>query len=85
MKATGIIRTIDNVGRFVLPSEVREIFGVRDPGSKLEVFVDNDSIILKKYEPTCIFCGSLDDIIDYKNNKICKKCIDNLVKIKEIV
>lgn len=85
MKATGIIRSIDSVGRFVLPSEVREIFGIKDPGSKLEVFVDKDSIILKKYEPACVFCQSLDDVIDYKGNKICKKCIDNINKINEIV
>ena len=82
MKATGIIRQIDSVGRFVLPSEIREKFGIKTGGA-LEVFVDDDSIILKKYEPTCIFCGNLENIVSYNHRKVCKECIKNLIDINE--
>lgn len=75
MKATGIVRNVDSVGRFVLPAELREVFGIKKTGGKLEMFVDDDTIVLKKFEPTCIFCGGEDDIIVFKGKKICKSCI----------
>ena len=83
MKATGIVRNVDSVGRLVLPSELREKFGIKESGGALEVYVEDDSIILKKYEPTCIFCGGLDGILTYKQRNICKSCIDKLAIVKE--
>ena len=77
MKATGIIRPVDNLGRLVLPAELRHKFGVKDGGS-FEIFVDDDKIILKKYEPTCVFCGSHEDITSFKERRICKACINEL-------
>ena len=73
MKATGITRKIDELGRIVLPIELRRTMNmnVHDP---IEVYVDGDSIVLKKYEPSCIFCGSLDGITVYKHISVCKKC-----------
>lgn len=73
MKATGITRKIDELGRIVLPIELRRTMNmnVHDP---IEVYVDGDSIVLKKYEPSCIFCGSLDGITVYKQKSVCKKC-----------
>lgn len=74
MRSTGIVRNVDSVGRIVLPAELREVFGIKESGGQLEFFVDKDTIILKKFEPTCIFCGNEDDIIIYKDKKICKAC-----------
>ncbi len=75
MKATGIVRNVDSVGRFVLPAEMREVFGIKKTGGKLEMFVEDDKIILKKFEPTCIFCGSEEDVNVFKDKKVCKKCM----------
>ncbi len=77
MKATGIIRPIDNFGRVVIPVELRETmkFNKKDP---MEIFVEEDKIILKKYEPACVFCGSADDVIEYEGKMVCKKCLKNM-------
>ena len=77
-KATGIVRPIDHVGRIVLPKELRRRFDLTDNEDYLEIFTEDDKIILKKYEPACIFCSSADDVIDYMGKKICKSCIDKL-------
>lgn len=78
MKATGIVRTIDSVGRFVIPMELRRTLGIVDAEDALEVFVDEDKIILRKYSPSCLFCKSLDDVIEFNGKKVCKKCIESL-------
>lgn len=77
MKSTGIVRKVDELGRIVLPIELRRTMNidVRDP---MEIFIDGDSIILKKYSPTCIFCGSGDGLMDYKGKKICNHCMNAL-------
>ena len=79
MKATGIIRRIDELGRVVIPIEIRNQFkkNKKDP---IEIFVDNSSIVLRKYELNCIFCGSTDDLIEYKGKLICKKCAEEINK-----
>lgn len=79
IKSTGIIRKVDELGRIVIPIEIRNEFGIveKDP---VEIFVENDSIILKKYQKSCIFCDKTKDLIKYKEKNICKKCIS---KIKE--
>lgn len=78
MKATGIVRNVDSVGRIVLPSELREIFGIKETGGALELYVEDDKIILKKYEPTCIFCKEGNDVVSFMGKNICKKCIEKL-------
>lgn len=77
MKATGIVRKVDELGRVVVPVELRRTLGIdiKDP---LEIYVDSDSILLKKYEPACILCGSNDELMEYKGKKICRKCIAKL-------
>lgn len=79
MKATGIVRKIDELGRIVLPIELRRNLDIdiKDP---LEIYVDEGMIILKKYEPSCIFCGNGQDIITFKDKTICKKCQNELNK-----
>jgi len=83
MRATGIVRKIDELGRIVLPCELRRVLHIndRDP---LEVFVDGDRIVLKKYEPACIFTGAAEDLYEYEGRKISKKAIKNLAKIAGI-
>lgn len=78
MKSTGIVRTVDSVGRFVIPMELRRTLNIVDSEDALEVFVDDDKIILRKYSPSCIFCKSLDDIVEFNDQKICKECIEKL-------
>lgn len=79
MKSTGVVRKIDELGRIVLPVELRRNLDIneKDP---MEIFVDNSTIILKKYEPACIFCGNAKDITYYKGKNICKNCLDELSK-----
>lgn len=78
MKSTGIVRKIDAMGRVVLPMETRKILNLVADDSAVEIYTDNDSIILKKYVPACIFCNSADDIVEYNGEKICKSCINKL-------
>lgn len=73
MKSTGIVRPVDNLGRVVLPIELRRVLDI-DKDSALEVYVDDDSIILKKYQPACIFCSSAVDVQTYQGRNICKEC-----------
>jgi len=80
MRATGIVRKIDELGRIVLPCELRRVLHIndRDP---LEVFVDEDKIILKKYEPACLFTGTADDLIEYEGRKVSKSAIAAMAKL----
>ena len=82
MKATGIIRRVDELGRVVIPIEIRNKFNIveKDP---IEIYVDDSFIILKKYEPNCIFCGSTDDWIEYKGKLVCQKCSKELNLLHE--
>lgn len=79
MKSTGIVRKVDDLGRIVVPKELRQILNIetKDP---LEIFVDNTSIILQKYEPACIFCNSADNIQQFKGRNICLECMKSLRK-----
>jgi len=79
VKSTGIVRKVDELGRVVLPIELRRNMDINEKDA-LEIFVDNDKIILKKYEPADIFDGSMDDLVDYKGKKVSKKTIIALAK-----
>ena len=77
MKSTGIIRKVDELGRIVIPIELRNKLdiAIKDP---IEIFVEGSSIILKKYEPNCIFCGNSKDLTSYKDKLVCSKCLTKL-------
>ncbi|MBO5734337.1 MAG: AbrB/MazE/SpoVT family DNA-binding domain-containing protein [Clostridia bacterium] len=77
MKSTGIVRKVDELGRIVLPVELRRTLDIAEKDS-LEIYVDDDRIILKKYEPTCVFCGSSKDVIPFKGKNICPNCLNEL-------
>ena len=74
MKSTGIVRKVDELGRIVLPIELRRTLGIEEK-DRIEIFVDGESIILRKYQPACIFCDNAKDIINYKGKNICPNCI----------
>ena len=77
VKATGIVRKVDELGRIVLPIELRRTLDIaeRDP---LEIYVEGSSIVLKKYRPTCVFCDSARDISVFKGKNICPRCLREL-------
>lgn len=77
MKSTGIVRKIDDLGRLVIPKELRKTMNI-NPKDPVEVFVEGEKIILKKYEPACVFCGSADDTFEYEGRMVCKECIDEM-------
>ena len=81
MKSTGIVRKIDELGRIVLPIELRKTLGIANHDS-LEIYVEQDSIILRKYEPSCIFCGSNKGIAIFKGRSICKDCLEGISSIE---
>lgn len=84
-KATGIVRQLDSLGRVVIPMELRRHLDIseKDP---LAIFVNDDEIILAKYEPGCIFCGNASQIIHYKHKTVCEGCLDDLSdKLSETV
>lgn len=73
MKSTGIVRKVDELGRVVIPIEIRNQFNIveKDP---IEIYVNGSSIVLKKYEPNCIFCGNNKDLLSYNDKLICSDC-----------
>lgn len=77
MKSTGIVRKVDELGRIVLPIELRRTLDIAEKDS-LEIYVDDNRIILKKYEPTCVFCGSSKDVLSFKGKNICPNCLNEL-------
>ena len=82
MKSTGIVRKVDELGRIVLPIELRRTLDIAQKDS-LEIFVEGDQIILKKYEPTCIFCENSRDIVSFKGKNVCPDCLKELKGIKD--
>ena len=77
MKTTGIIRQLDTLGRIVLPIELRRTIGI-GPKDMIEIFVEGTSVILRKYEPDCLFCGGSRDLTPYKDKMICTRCLTEL-------
>ena len=77
MKSTGIVRKIDELGRIVLPIELRRTLEI-DIKDSIEIYVENDSIVLRKYEPTCIFCGNSKELSAFNDKNVCAKCLEKL-------
>lgn len=77
MKATGIVRRVDDLGRIVLPKELRQTMGIRT-GDPMEIYTDADSIILRKYAPGCAFCGSVDGVRHIHDVPMCAICANNM-------
>ena len=77
MKSTGIVRKVDELGRIVLPIEMRRTLDIAEKDA-LEIYVEGSSVILKKYKPSCIFCDSGKDIKEFKGKNVCPKCLREL-------
>lgn len=77
MKSTGIVRSLDNMGRLVLPIELRKMLklGEKDP---IEIFTEGNTIILKKYAPCCTFCQDTEELISFRGQNVCAKCARKL-------
>ncbi|MBE6975802.1 MAG: AbrB/MazE/SpoVT family DNA-binding domain-containing protein [Ruminococcaceae bacterium] len=74
MKATGIIRKVDELGRIVLPIEIRRTLDIAER-DELEIFMDGDQIILQKFQPSCVFCASVRSLISYEGKNVCVDCV----------
>lgn len=81
IKSTGIVRKLDELGRFVIPIELRRTLNIDDK-DKLEIYVEDDKIILKKYMPSCAFCANAEDITVYKGKNICRECLAELAVLQ---
>jgi transcriptional pleiotropic regulator of transition state genes len=77
MKSTGIVRRVDELGRVVIPIELRRTLQI-DVKDALEIYVDAEKIILRKYEPACIFCGNADDVRLFRDKNICVSCLNEM-------
>lgn len=80
MRAIGIVRNIDTLGRIVIPKETRDLLHIeeKDP---IEVFMNGDTIVLRKYEPACIFCDSADDTVNFEGRLICRSCFEKIKRM----
>ena len=77
MKSTGVVRKIDDLGRIVLPRSIRTHFDIK-PNDSLEIFTDGERIILQKYQPACIFCDDANDVVFFRNKRVCRACIEKI-------
>lgn len=77
MKSTGVVRKLDNLGRVVIPIELRKTMGI-DIKDTLEIYTEGDEIILKKYQPGCIFCGNARNVSYYKGKMVCANCVKDM-------
>lgn len=83
MKSTGMVRAVDKMGRVVIPKEIRKQLNVQNDVDSFEIYMEGDSVILKKYQPTCIFCDSVCDSVEYNGHIVCKECIKKLAILKD--
>jgi transcriptional pleiotropic regulator of transition state genes len=83
MKSTGIVRKVDELGRIVLPSELRNTLSIKEKDS-LEIFIEDRKIILRKYEPCCIFTGNMEELVEYKGKKISREAIIELATLADV-
>ena len=82
MKSTGIIRKVDELGRVVIPIEIRNQFDIveKDP---IEIYVEGSTIVLKKFQPNCIFCGNTENLFEYNSKLICQDCSKKISETSE--
>lgn len=77
MRSTGITRQVDELGRFVLPIEIRRAMDIKEKDA-LEIFTDGERLVLQKYQPACCFCDNADDIVYFEGKRICRACLEKL-------
>lgn len=77
LKSTGIVRKVDELGRIVLPVELRRTLGISEK-DRLEISVEGSSIVLRKHSPTCVFCDAVRDVVHFRGKSICPRCLEEL-------
>ena len=77
MKSTGVVRKVDELGRIVLPIELRKLMDINVKDS-VEIFTDGDKVVLRKYQPSCIFCGDAADVVYFNGKRVCRQCLEQL-------
>ena len=82
MKSTGIVRRVDELGRVVLPIELRRTLEIEER-DLLEIMLEDDRIVLRKYQPTCIFCGAEEELAEYHGKRICVKCLKEINELAD--
>ncbi len=80
MKSTGIVRKLDQLGRIVIPKELRTTFDIKET-DPIEIFVDGTDIVLRKYQQTCVFCGEADNLVEFNDKVVCSNCLKKLKKL----
>ena len=81
MKSTGIVRKVDELGRIVLPIELRRTLDIEEKDS-LEIYVDGSSIVLRKYQPACVFCDDATDVVNFRGKIVCQNCLKELAGLE---
>jgi transcriptional pleiotropic regulator of transition state genes len=80
MKEVGIARRVDNLGRIVLPAELRRLFGI-SPGDAVDISVDGDAIVLRKVDRACAFCDGVTDLRTYRERTVCANCAAGIAQV----
>jgi transcriptional pleiotropic regulator of transition state genes len=81
MKPAGVVRKVDQLGRIVLPKSLRKRY-LMNEGDPVEIFVQGDHIILERYRPKCVFCGSIADVHEFKERYLCGVCVKEMATIR---
>ena len=77
MKSTGVVRKVDELGRIVLPIEIRKTLDIKQKDA-IEIFIDEDKIVLQKYQPACIFCTQIENVVYFNGKRVCADCVEKL-------
>ena len=80
MKSTGIVRRMDELGRIVLPVELRRTLDIAER-DELEIYLDDDKVVLKKYEPSCVFCAALRGLVTFRGRNVCMECVQTMKEL----
>ena len=80
MKSTGIVRKLDQLGRIVIPKELRTTFDIKET-DPIEIFIDGTDIVLRKYQQTCVFCGEAENLVEFNGKMVCPSCLKKLKKL----
>jgi len=81
MKPAGVVRKVDQLGRIVLPKSLRKRY-LMNEGDPVEIFVQGDHIILERYRPKCVFCGSMTEVKEFKNRSLCSVCMEEMAQLQ---
>ena len=79
MKSTGMVRKVDELGRIVLPAEIRQNLDIQVKDA-IEIFTEGERIVLQKYQPSCIFCNNVDNVVYFQDKRVCRECLNALKK-----